>query len=70
MDVLGKILMVGALGLFAVGGLIYLLGRAGGGSLPGDIVVRRPGFTFMFPVVTMIVVSVVLTILLNVFFRR
>jgi len=56
--------------VFVVGALIYLWGRAGGGFLPGDIVVRRGRFSFAFPVVTMIVVSVVLTVVLNLFFRR
>ena len=31
--------------------------------LPGDIVVDRPGFTFMFPVTTMLIVSAVLSLL-------
>jgi len=56
--------------VFVVGALIYLWGRASGGFLPGDIVVRRGRFSFAFPVVTMIVVSVVLTVVLNLFFRR
>ena len=56
--------------LFVVGLLVYVLGRAGGGFSPGDIVVRRDNFTFVFPIVTMIVVSVVATVLLNLFFRR
>lgn len=56
--------------LFVVGGLVWLLGRFGGGLLPGDIVFRRGDTTVVFPVVTMIVVSIVLTIVLNLFFRR
>jgi Protein of unknown function (DUF2905) len=40
------------------------------GRLPGDFVVRRDSFTFYFPLATSIVVSVVLTILLNLFGRR
>ncbi len=40
------------------------------GRLPGDIVVRRDSFTLYFPLATSIVVSVVLTILLNLFGRR
>jgi hypothetical protein len=70
MEVLGKALMAMAGVMFLVGGLVYLLGRAGGGFLPGDIVVRRHNFTLAFPIVTMIVVSVVLTVVLNLFFRR
>ena len=39
------------------------------GRLPGDFVVRRDSFTLYFPLATSIVVSVVLTILLNLFGR-
>ena len=70
MESLGKLFMVMAAVLFAVGGLVFLLGRSGGGFLPGDIVIRRGNFTFVAPIVTMTVVSVVLTIVLNLFFRR
>jgi hypothetical protein len=31
--------------------------------LPGDIIVDRPGFKFMFPITTMLIVSVVLSLL-------
>jgi hypothetical protein len=56
--------------LFVTGAIVYLIGRAGGGFLPGDIVIRRQNFTLVFPIVTMILVSLVLTVLLNLFFRR
>lgn len=39
------------------------------GRLPGDIVVRRPGFTFVFPIVTCLVLSLLLTLLQWVFRR-
>lgn len=70
MEAVGKLLMVLAVLLFAAGVLIYVLGRSGGGLLPGDIVIRRESFTVVFPVVTMIAVSIVLTLVLNLFFRR
>jgi hypothetical protein len=66
----GKMLMVVAGLLFLVGGLIFLIGRAGGGFLPGDVVVRRGNWTFAFPIVTCVIVSIVLTVLLNLIFRR
>ncbi len=56
--------------LFVVGALVYLFGRVTGGFLPGDIVIRRENFTLVFPIVTMAVVSIVLTLLLNLFLRR
>lgn len=37
------------------------------GRLPGDIVVDRPGFRFFFPLTTMIILSVVLSLLLWLF---
>ena len=40
------------------------------GRLPGDIMVQRERFTFYFPLATSIVVSILLTLVLNLFFRR
>jgi hypothetical protein len=37
------------------------------GRLPGDIVVYKPGFRFYFPITTMILVSVVISLLLWLF---
>ena len=39
------------------------------GRLPGDIRIQRENFSFYFPLVTMIIVSVVATILFN-FIKR
>lgn len=39
------------------------------GRLPGDIMIRREGFSFFFPITTMILISVVGSLLLM-FFRR
>jgi len=40
------------------------------GHLPGDIRIEREHGTFIFPVTSMIIVSVVLTVVVNLFFRR
>lgn len=40
------------------------------GRLPGDVVVRRENFTFVFPIVTCIVISVILSLLMWVFGRK
>ncbi|HEX7113958.1 MAG TPA: DUF2905 domain-containing protein [Steroidobacter sp.] len=39
------------------------------GRLPGDIVIERPGLRFFFPITTMIILSLVISLLLN-FFRK
>jgi hypothetical protein len=63
----GLLIALGVL-LLAAGLLWPLLSRYLG-RLPGDIVVRKPGFTFAFPIVTCIVISIVLTLLLWLFRR-
>ncbi len=50
-------LVIAAIGLAVMSG--FPLGR-----LPGDFVVRRGSFTFYFPLVTCIVLSVVLTLVM------
>lgn len=39
------------------------------GRLPGDVVVRRPGFTLVFPIVTCLLLSLAVTLLLWLFRR-
>ncbi len=39
------------------------------GRLPGDIVIERENFTFYFPITTMILLSIVLSLLFNFFGR-
>ena len=39
------------------------------GRLPGDIRIERPGFSCFFPITTMIIVSIVLSILLSLLSR-
>jgi hypothetical protein len=54
---LGLLLVVVGL---VVSGMERWLGH-GGRGLPGDIVIRRGNFTFYFPIVTSILVSLALT---------
>ena len=59
---LGKILISIAVVLFGIGGLLLLLSKFGLQRLPGDIVFKRSNFTFFFPIVTSIVLSLLLTL--------
>ncbi len=61
---LGAVLMVLGV-IFLVAPKIPFLGK-----LPGDIHLRGKNWSFSFPVVTCIVISIVLTLLLNLFSRR
>jgi hypothetical protein len=71
MESMAKFIIGAGVVLVLVGGVILLLGRLGInlGNLPGDIHVDGERSSFHFPVVTCIVVSVVLTLLLNVLSR-
>ncbi len=75
LDSLAKWLIVLGLGVAALGGLLLLAGRVPGldrlGSLPGDIRYQSADgrFSCFVPIVSMILVSVVLTIVLNVILR-
>ena len=67
---IGKLLIGGALVLLVLGGIFLLLGRLGLERLPGDLVFKRGSVTVYFPIGLMIVISIVATILLNLFLRR
>jgi hypothetical protein len=67
---LGRILIGVAIVLLVLGGLFLVLGRLGIDRLPGDLVFRRGNVTVYFPIALMILLSIVGTIPLNLFFRR
>lgn len=52
----GLVLVI--LGLLAQSGVLSWLGR-----LPGDIRVQRPGFSFYFPITSMLVISALISLM-------
>ncbi len=56
--------------MLVLGVIFLLLGRFGLDRLPGDFVFRRGNITVYAPIGLMILVSIVLTVLLNLFLRR
>ena len=69
----GKILITVGIVFVTVGALLLFSDRLSFlriGRLPGDIVYRRGNFTFYFPLVTSILISLFLTLLFWVFGRR
>lgn len=61
---MSRTLIIVGLVLVAAGLLWPVLGRLGLGRLPGDIVIERENYSFYFPIVTSLVVSVVLSLIL------
>lgn len=66
----GRFLIAAGLLSLIAGGIFLLLGKAGLGSLPGDLKFGKGNVRFYFPIGTSIVVSVIFTVLLNLLFRR
>ena len=70
-DSMARMLIVLGVVLTLMGGLLLVVGKIPFlGRLPGDIVVRRENWSFFFPLTTSIVISLVLTLLFNLFGRR
>jgi hypothetical protein len=73
MSDLGRILIGIGVALVVVGGVLMAASRLGLslplGRLPGDIAVKRDGFSFYFPITTSILVSIVLSLLFYLFRR-
>ena len=68
---LGKSLVVIGLLIAVLGVVLVLAGRVPWlGRLPGDIHIQRGHWSFYFPVVTSLIVSVLLTLLFWLFGRR
>lgn len=40
------------------------------GKLPGDVLIKKDGFTFYFPLATSILISILLTLIINLFLRK
>ncbi len=64
-----KWLIAAGVVIIVIGVLWPVLAKAGLGRLPGDILIRRDGFTFYFPITTMLIVSAVITLLFRILNR-
>ena len=67
---LGKWLIIGGLVMAATGALVWLLGHIPFfGNLAGDIRIQTNNFGCFFPIVSMIVLSIIATVVLNIIIR-
>lgn len=71
MENIARYLVIGGIVLILIGGGVYLAAKFGIplGRLPGDIRIERGSGLFYFPVVTSCLLSILLTIILNVIIR-
>jgi hypothetical protein len=71
MTYLARILMAMGGILLLAGGLLYLIDRIGLplGRLPGDIRIGNENLTCLIPLATTLILSIVLTVLVNVIIR-
>lgn len=70
METVGKTLLAAAILLAVVGATLLLLSRFGVTRFPGDLVIRGKNVTVYAPLGLMIFVSLLLTIVLNLWWRR
>ena len=65
LETLGKALVGAGAALAVVGLLLWGLSRLSGGrGLPGDVLVRRDGWTFYFPLATCVALSLLVSLIL------
>jgi len=70
MSDLGKWLVLIGLSIAALGGLVWLLGRLPFfGNLPGDIRIQGENFGCFVPLVSMLLLSLLLTVIVNIAIR-
>jgi len=68
---LGKFLVLFGIIIIIVGLILILFPKIPFlGKLPGDILIKRDNFTFYFPLATSIILSLILTIILNLLLRK
>ncbi|TFH37376.1 MAG: DUF2905 domain-containing protein [Anaerolineales bacterium] len=71
LTVLARWILIAGLGLLLLGGMVWVLGRLNIplGQLPGDFRFQRGNIACFFPLVTSLLLSGILTLLINLILR-
>jgi Protein of unknown function (DUF2905) len=70
LSTVGRLLLVVGIIVAAAGGFLALGGRLPFGRLPGDISIQGQSSGFFFPIVSCIILSIVVTVVLNLIIRH
>ncbi|NDJ77650.1 MAG: DUF2905 domain-containing protein [Chloroflexi bacterium] len=73
LNTVGRLVLIAGVGLVVLGGLLMLLSRVPVlkhlGHLPGDIRMEGENYSCFFPLTSMIIISVLLTLVVNIIVR-
>ena len=68
---MAKLLIISGSILIAVGIAVFFLSKIPGfGKLPGDIIIQKGNFSFYFPLVTCLILSIIISVILNLWPRK
>ncbi len=70
MSAVAKFFIILGLVLVITGFVVLLFPKIHFFRLPGDIVIKRESFVFIFPITTSIIISLIVTIILHFILRR
>lgn len=72
LEAMAKILIGMGILIIAAGVIFYGIARLGalGLKIPGDIYIKKGNFSFYFPIVSCLIISILLTLILNLIGRR
>lgn len=65
-----KVIIIFGIIFILIGIIFYFSDKLPLFKLPGDIIIKRKNFTIYIPLVTMILISIILTIILNLIFKK
>lgn len=69
LESIGRMILIIGVSLVLIGIVLIFGEKIGLGRLPGDIYVQRGNFTFFFPIVSSLLISILLTIILRILRR-
>ena len=71
MGELGKMMVLAGVVILVAGLVVMLLGKIPFvGKLPGDILIKKENFSFYFPLTTCVLLSIILTAISFLWFRK